>query len=116
MNNEFWDEVFNAVPQATPVEVEYRVHYDEHGEIYLCTMQDHPTDTAYLVVSREEYDRYFDYRVVAGKLTKISRDIVYSRRLQPGIAGYAVVKNHAGLLIEPTETYEDIEYYEYRNS
>jgi hypothetical protein len=115
MSNEFWAEVETLLDRTTPEAIEYRVHYNEQGEIYLCTMQNHPVDTTYLVVTREEYDRYFDYRVVDAKLKKVDRDAVYRVKLKRNVTGFAVVQNHAGLLIEDNETYPDIEYYDRNN-
>jgi hypothetical protein len=113
MSNEFWAEFETLLDKTIPEAIEYRVHYNEQGEIYLCTMQSHPVDTDYLVVTREEYDRYFDYRVVDAKLKKIDRDAGYRVQLRQSNSGYKTVKNHASLLIEDKE-YPDTEYYEYR--
>ena len=59
-----------------------------------------------------EYDRYFDYRVVDAKLKKVDRDAVYRVQLQKSTAGFLVAKGHASLLVE--DDYEDTEHYEYR--
>ena len=114
MSNEFWAEFESLLDKTTPESIEYRVHYNEQGEIYLCTMQNHPVDTDYLVVTRDEYDRYFDYRVVDSKLKKIVHDAGYRVQLHKSQSGYKTVKSHASLLIEDEE-YPDTEYYEYRN-
>lgn len=115
MSNEFWAEFDQLLDKNEPEAIEYRVHYNDGGEIYLCSMSNHPTDTIYLVVSKDEYDRYFDYRVVNGKLKRIDRDSIYRVQLRKSDTGYKTVKGHAGLLIED-EDYPDVEYYEYRNS
>jgi hypothetical protein len=116
MSNEFWDEVASLVT-CTPAEpIEYRLHYTETGDIYMCTMQDHPAGTAYVTVSRSEYERYFDYQVVGGQLKKIERDAGHRVKLQRSDQGYRVVQNHAGLLLLPDEDYNNTEYYEYRNN
>jgi hypothetical protein len=91
---------------------EYRLHYNEDGIITMCTMMNHPTDTQYVVVSRDEYDSYFRYTIAAGKLKKIDVNPGYRVQLTSSITGYATVKKHAGLIIEPTDTYQDIEYYD----
>jgi len=113
MSNEFWAEFESLLDKTIPEAIEYRVHYNEQGEIYLCTMQNHPLDTDYLVVTRAEYERYFDYCVVDAKLKKIDRDAVYRVQLRKSNTGYKTVKHHASLLIEDEE-YPDVEYYEYR--
>lgn len=115
MSNEFWDEFERLLDKREPEAVEYRVHYNDSGEIYQCTMQNHPVDTNYLVVSKGEYDRYFDYYVVENTLKKIVRDSGYHVQLQKSETGYKTVRGHAGLLLED-EIYPDVEYYEYRNN
>jgi hypothetical protein len=91
---------------------EYRLHYNELGIITMCTMQNHPQDTTYIVVSQDEYDNYFRYTIVDGKLKKIDNNPGYRVQLKKSTTGYATVKKHAGLIIEPTDTYQDIEYYD----
>ena len=91
---------------------EYRIHYDEDGHITMCTMINHPADTTYIVVGKDDYDNYFRYTIVDGKLKKIDNNPGYRVQLTSSITGYATVKKHAGLIIEPTDTYQDIEYYD----
>ena len=101
-----------AMLQPTVEEVkEYRIHYEEDGHIIMCTMINHPTDTTYIVVSKDEYDNYFRYTIADGKLKKIDNNPGYRVQLVSSSEGYAVVKKHAGLIIEPTDTYNEIEYY-----
>ena len=90
---------------------EYRLHYDATGGIYLCTQQNHPIDTEYLVVDEATYLEYYKYQVVNGKLKIIDFDPEYRVQLTSSTQGYAVVKNHAGILLE-NEKYSDIEHYE----
>jgi len=113
MSNDFWAEFETLLNKKVPEALEYRVHYNQLGEIYLCTMQNHPLDTQYLVVTREEYDRYFDYYVVNKLLKKIDKDSSYRVQLQKSTTGFKVVKGHAGIVVE--DDYPDVEYYEYRN-
>jgi len=113
MNNEFWQEVERLLEPVPPVELEYRIYYNEAGDITSCSMQNHaPGD--YLVVSREEYERYFQYRVVKGQLKKIDHDSGYRVQLVKSTQGFPVVRGHAGLLIED-EDYTDREYYDRPN-
>jgi hypothetical protein len=110
MSNESWDEEFYRLLKPIPaVELEYRVYYNEDGEIYRCSMQQHePGD--YLVVPKDEYDFSHHYRVVKGKMIKIDTDARYRVQLRKSASGHATVAGHAGLLIE-NEEYTDIEYY-----
>jgi hypothetical protein len=108
------DEFIKAWNMITPTVVEaieYRLHYDHQGDVVMCTMQNHPIDTQYLVVSKTEYDNYYRYHVVDNKLKMIDLDPGYRVQLKSSTQGYAVVKSHAGILLE-NETYKDIEYYD----
>ena len=92
--------------------IEYRLHYNELGHIYLCTMVQHPESTHYVVVDKEKYDNYHRYRVVNGLLEKIVPQNGIALQLVKSNKGYTVVKNNAALLIEENESYPDIEYYD----
>jgi hypothetical protein len=118
MNQEerdFWAEVESLICPAPAVEIEYRLHYNESGEIVMCSMVDHPETSAHVVVSKDEYERYFDYCVVKGQLTKIDKSASYSVKLTKSTAGSRTVKNHAGIVLEPGESYTETEYYDHRN-
>ena len=91
---------------------EYRLHYNELGIITLCSMINHPRDTTYIVVSQDEYENYFRYTIVDGRLKKIDNNPGYRVQLTSSTNGYVTVKKHAGLIIESTDTYQDIEYYD----
>jgi hypothetical protein len=110
MSQESWDEEFyRLLKPVESVVLEYRVYYDDDGIIYRCSMQQHePGD--YIVVPKEQYDLYYHYRVVQGKMVKIDTDAQYRVQLCKSTSGYATVAGHAGLLIEDEE-YPDIEYY-----
>lgn len=94
--------------------IEYRIHYDSTGRITQCSMRNHPKDTEYIVVTREEYENYYKYTVENGALKKILHQHNYSVKLNKSNSGYRVVKNHAGILLTPTDEYNDIEYYDHR--
>jgi hypothetical protein len=115
MSNEFWAEFEQLLDQRCHEAIEYRVHYNDGGEIYLCTMQNHPVETQYLIVTKDEYDNYFNYRIVNGMLKRVVHDGGYHVQLQKSSSGYMTVKGHAGLLLE-NEEYPEIEHYEYRNN
>lgn len=108
------DEFLKALKLITPiktVELEYRLHYNEQGDIYMCTMQQHPDNTEYVVVTKEEYYRYSDYRVENKKLKLIDKGPVYRVQLLKSDSGFCVVKDHASLLLESDEEYPNTEYY-----
>jgi len=112
----FTDEEFLKALSEFPAIVEepreYRLHYDDvTGGIYMCTQQNHPKDTKYLVVAERTYLEYYKYQVVKGQLKIIDIDPGYRVQLTSSDQGYRVVKNHAGIRLE-SETYKDIEYYD----
>jgi len=51
--------------------IEYRIYYNENGRITQCSLRGHPKDGNYLVVTAEEYNNYFRYTVVEGRLKRI---------------------------------------------
>jgi hypothetical protein len=116
-----WQEEFNlAMAQfgiIVPDPIEYRIHYNELGNITQCTMQQHPLDTTYLVVDSTTYENYFRYRVNVArkKLEKIDSNLGINVKLKKNNHGYAVVEGHAGLVLEKDEYYENIEYYDTTN-
>ena len=118
MNSE--TELIKALAQLTNTpdpEIEYRLHYDDAGEIITCSMRDpHPDSSRYLVVTKEQYDLYFRYRVVNGKLQLIEHNTGVRRALIPSDGGFRVVAGNASLLVTEKENYQDTEYYDYRTS
>jgi hypothetical protein len=105
-----------AIPLMIEETIEYRFHYNQNGDIYMCTMRNHPTDTDYLVVSEKEYYNYSEYRIVDGKLKTVDKTTGYHVQLKRSNQGCRVVKNHAGIILANNEEYRDIEFYEIRNS
>jgi hypothetical protein len=112
----WWAEAAAIAQPTPPVELEYRLYYNEVGDIVSCSMQDHTESGEYIVVEKPVYDTYFLYRIAAGKLVKIDIDNRYRVLLKRGSKGNCVVKNHAGLLLEDNETAEKTEYYEYQTN
>lgn len=110
-NEEFWAEVASLIKPLEPLVIEYRLHYNDLGEIYCCTMQQHPEATNYVVTNKVTYEQYYNYRVVEGRLSKITHNSQYQVRLKKADHGYCVVGGHAGLILESNETYQDTEYY-----
>ena len=108
MNND-WDNFESLIKPIPKLELEYRLYYNEEGNITSCSMQNH-AEGNYIVVSREEYDTYFNYQIIKGRLKRIEHDSKYRVLLEKSTKGFPVVKGHAGLLIED-EGYTDIEYY-----
>lgn len=114
---EEFEQALKSFGEIIPEPIEYRIHYDDAGNITQCTMQQHPNTTDYLVVDQETYNNYAKYRVnvIKKQLEKIAIDPGLSVKLKKSDSGYAVVKNHAGLIIESSEQFKDIEYYDTNN-
>lgn len=116
-----WEEEFNAALASfgtiVPDPIEYRIHYNDSGIITMCSHQNHPDSQQYLVVDKEEYDSYSQYTVDVEKkkLKKVVINPGVSVQLKRSTKGYAVVRHHAGLIVEDGELYKDIEYYESNN-
>lgn len=117
MSPEYLAELEALIKPTIQPKIEYRLYYNQLGEIIMGSMTaDTLPSDPYVVVTQQEYDRYFDYRVVDGRLKKIDRDAGYRVKLEKSNRGYCVVKNHAGLLVEPEETYTTTEHYAHRNN
>ena len=110
----FFEEVDRLLNPVKITQIEYRLFYNELGEITSCTMivPDDVVTDPYIVVTKEEYERYAEYRVADSKLKKIEQDAGYCMQLAKSITGIAVVAGHAGLIIESDEVYNNVEYYE----
>ena len=109
------DEFLKALALLEPLvqpKVEYRFYYDDQGNITQCSMIDHqPNDTQYVVVDKETYSNYQKYTIKDGKPKMIDRDPGYRVKLKSSTQGYAVVKGHAGILLE-NKLWTDVEYYD----
>ena len=113
-----WEEEFNAAmasfPQIVEDTIEYRIHYDDSGKIIMLSHQNHPDHNLYLIVTKDEYSDYQNYSVDIKNKKLKKLDYIQGIRVQlkKSDHGYAVVKHHAGLLIEPGEKYGNVEYYD----
>jgi len=117
-----WQEEFDLAMKSfgliEPEPVEYRFHYDEFGHIIMCSMQNHPKDTEYVVVNKEQYDNYYKYAV--DTKTKKLKIVVASNpgvsvQLKRSTKGWRSIKYHAGIVLENHEDYSPIEYYDTNN-
>ena len=113
-------EIIRAFEMLDPpkvVEIEYRLHYNDLGNIYMTTHlpTDHPADTKYIVVTDQSlYENFWKYLVDQGKLVEIVHDSMNRTALHKGQLGFRVVKNQAALLLEDLENFTDTEFYVHR--
>ena len=108
---------FEMLDPPKVVEIEYRLHYNDVGDIYMATHlpTDHPADTKYVVVTDPIlYENFWKYRVDQGKLIEIIRDYWNRTALHKGELGFRVVKNQAALLLEDLEDFTNTEFYVHR--
>jgi len=109
-------EAISKNQQADP-EIEYRFYYNEHGDVVCCSMiTPYPDLPNYIVVNKEQYNNYHRYRVVNGHLQLIIHNAGVRNNLIKVDAEtkFKVVAGQPALLVEPSEHYQDIDYYDYR--
>jgi len=93
---------------------EFRIYYDEEGQVTMYCETAHPADTNYIVI--ENPDVFFKtntgrLRVINGELTVVDTKLTRTH-LAKSTTGQPVVRGMAALALEPKEQYQDIEYYD----
>lgn len=99
---------------------DFRAYYDETGKVLFFTGSGFPKEGTYINISKEVYVKYSDWRylkVIDGKLVEEMPSAVFNFKLQKVKNGkFKTVKNHAGLLLEKDETYNEIDNYDTKSS
>ena len=96
-----------------PINLEYRLYYDENGNPLTMSSHNHPIGN-YIIITKEQYEKpNYNCKVISGKLQFDLKD-QFRVQLKKSDSGVAVVRGHAGLVLE-NDTYEEVEYYD-RNS
>lgn len=93
---------------------EFRVYYNEFGEVTGYCETDHPPDTNYIVIENPNVvfgTNTSKLRVVDGEL-KIIEPKLTRTRLAKFHTGQLVVQGIAALALEPGEQYSNTEYYD----
>ena len=113
---QFWREVEALILPIPEPEIEYRIHYNDDGDIIMLTHlpTDHPKTTQYIVVDEATYKDWGRYKIKNGKLVPIIHDLGIVSPLIKSTTGIAVVKNHANLKLDDDEIVKEVEYYDYR--
>jgi hypothetical protein len=93
---------------------EFRIYYDEEGQVTMYCETAHPPDTNYIVIDNP--DVFFKtntgrLRVIDGELKIIDTKITRTH-LAKSNTGQPVVRGMASLALAPNEQYQDIEYYD----
>lgn len=123
MDNNLWDEVARLVAeydaQRPTIVKEYRLYYDIDGIVIGLWESGHPTGDNYIVLADPGVfynSNTLLLRVQNKKLIVLDPKAPSKTRLQKANAGFRVVKGNAAVLLEPNETYTEIEYYDRTNS
>ena len=117
-----WAELIKAFesglipPADSTVEYEYRLYYNERGDIIQSTAlkNDEIVSSNYVVVPKDIHDEQHRYRVVNGELELIKQHAIQTYQLIKSDKGFRTVKNNPALLLEEGEEYLECEYYDYR--
>jgi hypothetical protein len=114
------EEFLKAFANITPIEIieEYRAYYDNNGKVKFYMANNFiETDLMWINITREEYvaQDYQWMQVVDGKLVKQLPIYDHYFSLTSNNKDVTVVKNHAGIVLEPGETYLDTEFYARNN-
>jgi hypothetical protein len=116
------EEFLLAFANLTPVKEvveEYRAYYDSVGKVTFYIANNFiDTDLKWINITREEYQAQ-DYQwmwVAGGKLVKRLPTYDHYFSLTRSDKGVKVVMHHAGLVLEPDETFSETEYYDTANN
>ena len=115
LNMNTTDEFIKAIQAIEPIsepKIEYRFYYDDSGKITTCSQTNHQEHGEYLVVTEHEYRHYYRYYIENNKLKMIDINSGYRVQLKRSSQGYAVVKQHAGLILDEGEIFLEVEHYE----
>jgi hypothetical protein len=114
------EEFLKAFESIKPNEYkeEYRAYYDDDGWILFFTGSGFPEGDNWVNIERELYitGDWQYLKLVDGKIVKILPNYNHYFPLTKSTKGAKVVKNHAGIILDPSEEYTDIEYYDKSNN
>jgi hypothetical protein len=115
------EEFIKAINSFKPIVVkeEYRAYYADTGKILYTTANQFPDDNDnWLTITRSQYQTLECQWLWLEKGQLVERKPVYNHyfSLTPSTKGVKIVKNHAGIVVEPGEEYADIGYYDKRNN
>ena len=112
------------IDKPASIEYEYRIYYDESGNITSTspTVKDaemYGFTGNYIIVDGDTYKsvvaELHKYIVRNNKLTIRKDNASQTPQLEKSQTGFKTVANNPSLLIEDSETYKDVEHYDYKN-
>lgn len=108
---------FENIPNNTQQE-EYRAYYNEDGWITGFAGSGFPAEGSWVTIDKELYTthNWDNLRLIDGKIIRQIPVYCYKFPLTRSKKGVKVVKCHANIVVEPHEDYEEVEYYDRRNS
>lgn len=110
------EEFIKAMQSFVPkiVKEEYRAYYDEDHWIIGFTGSGFPEGNNWVPIARELYvtHNWTNLRLVDGKIIYITPTYLHYFPLTKSTKGTKIVRGHAGIVLEDTDTYQDIDYYD----
>jgi hypothetical protein len=123
MSDDFWREVFDLVAEydaQRPKSVkEYRLYYNTDGTVIGLWENGFPETRNYIVLDDPGVFYHTNtqlLRVKNSKLIVLDPREPSRARLKKSSIGYKTVQGHAALLLEDSDNYRDVEYYERTNN
>lgn len=94
----FWEAVASHNWAQPEVRLEYRLYYDEQGQVLTYSMEDIPGN--YIIVDRHTYEQArFDILIKDGKIAKLNQSS--SWKLVPATTGnYACHKDNINIIVD----------------
>ena len=95
-----------------------RAYYDSEGKIWTFAASSYPQGDQWIAIDRTLYETHeWQWLWVAdGKIIERRPNYNYYFPLTRSDKGVKVVKYHASVVVESHEEYQEVEYYERRNS
>lgn len=114
---EFLKGLMNVEPIV--VKEEYRAYYDDMYKIIYTAANNFPENNEnWISITKTEYQKLECQWLWLenGKIIERKPNYNHYFSLRTSTKGVKIVKNHAGIVIEPGEEYLDIAYYDKRNN
>jgi hypothetical protein len=96
---------------------EFRLYYNDSGEIIGLWESNHPSGDNYIVVDNPEIFNRTNtslLRVTGGKLIVLDNRTVEKFRLEKSTVGQPVVRGHAAIALYSNTEYVDVDFYNFK--